>query len=633
MKAMKMPIQSYAQTASKEPTSTPKKRVTFSEKELGKTTDYNDKMAELEHCHNMIRQTPSSEDCEYAPHLAMVIATYMVEINNRVTVQGASFAQQYILQKGLKKFGDLGSKAATKEMDQLHQRSCFTPISIAALTPQERKKAMEALMFLTEKRCGTIKGRMVYNGKPTREWLSREDSASPTASLESILLTAVIDAKEGRDVMTADVPNAFIQTEMPEVEDGEERVIMKITGVLVDMLLQLAPEVYGKFVVFEKGQKVLYVQVLRAIYGMLQAGLLYYQKFRKDLEEIGFKFNPYDPCVANRKINGRQQTVRFHVDDLMSSHMKSKINDEFEKWLNKKYGTYGEVKTTRGKVHDYLGMKFDFSERGKVKIDMVKYIEDMVDDFSMKLNKTDVERTPAAEDLFAEGKGETLDKTRAEEFHTVVAKGLFACKRARPDIHPTIAILCTRVQAPKESDWDKLVRLLKYCNGTRKDILILSADDLHVIKWWVDASFAVHPDFKSHTGGVMTLGRGAIQSISRKHKLNSRSSTEAELIGADDASVMILWTKLFMEAQGYGIDKNILYQDNKSAILLEVNGKRSSSKRTRALNIRYFFLTDQVKRGNLTIEYCPTGAMVGDYMTKPLQGSKFMKFKRAVMGH
>ncbi len=90
---------------------------------------------------------------------------------------------------------------------------------------------------------------------------------------------------------------------------------------------------------------------------------------------------------------------------------------------------------------------------------------------------------------------------------------------------------------------------------------------------------------------------------------------------------------MFMEAQGYNIEKNILYQDNKSAMLLEVNGKRSSGKRTRAFNIRYFFLTDQIEKGNLKVKYCPTTEMVGDFMTKPLQGKAFQKFKKAIMGH
>ena len=90
---------------------------------------------------------------------------------------------------------------------------------------------------------------------------------------------------------------------------------------------------------------------------------------------------------------------------------------------------------------------------------------------------------------------------------------------------------------------------------------------------------------------------------------------------------MILWTKLFLEAQGIAVERNVLYQDNKSTILLQENGKKSSSKRTRALNIRYFFLTDQVQKGNIAIEYCPTLDMIGDFMTKPLQGQLFVKLK------
>ena len=144
---------------------------------------------------------------------------------------------------------------------------------------------------------------------------------------------------------------------------------------------------------------------------------------------------------------------------------------------------------------------------------------------------------------------------------------------------------------------------------TSKLCLKLKADNLQVVKWYVDASFAVHPDYRSHTGAVMTLGEGSSIAMSKKKKLNIRSSTEAELMGADDAATMILWTGLFMEQKGYSLNKNILFQDNMSAILLENNGKRSAGKRSRALNVRYFFLTDQVEKGNLSIEYCPTDVM------------------------
>jgi hypothetical protein len=75
-------------------------------------------------------------------------------------------------------------------MDQLHKRNCFTPIDVAELTAEEKRKTVDALMFISEKRDKTVKGRMVYNGKPTREWLSQEDLTSLTAALESIMLTA-----------------------------------------------------------------------------------------------------------------------------------------------------------------------------------------------------------------------------------------------------------------------------------------------------------------------------------------------------------------------------------------------------------------------------------------------------------
>ena len=586
---------------------------------------------ELEQCHNMFKAPMSQTiDEEYNLEKAMVIARVILDIHNMAEEQGASFAQNYIYQKGIKLFGEPGRKAAGKEVDQLHRRNCFTPIDINSLTKEEKAKAMEALMFLTEKKNGTIKGRMVYNGKPTRVWLSREDSASPTAALESIFLTSIIDAKEKRDVMTADVPNAFIQTPMP---DDSVQVVMKITGVLVHLMVEVAPEIYGPYVVYENGKKVLYVKVLKALYGMLVASLLWYTKFKKELEGCGFKFNPYDPCVANKTVNGKQHTIRFHVDDLMCSHVDPEVNTKFLKWLNSKYGTYGEVVATRGGVHEYLGMQFDYTEPSKVIIGMTKYMKAMVDDFPMEFKPSDTAPTPAASDLFAKGESTALNAEQAEVFHTYVAKALFACKRARPDIQPTVATLCTRVKEPNQDDWNKLIRLLKYINGTREDRLHLSADDLSIIKWYVDVAFAVHPDFKSHTGGGMTFGTGMPINASRKQKLNTRSSTESELVGADDMAQMILWTKFFMEAQGYDVKENILYQDNKSTILLENNGKRSSGKRTRAINIRYFFLTDQVEKGNLRIEYCPTAEMNGDYMSKPLQGNLFEKFRSRIMGH
>ena len=121
--------------------------------------------------------------------------------------------------------------------------------------------------------------------------------------------------------------------------------------------------------------------------------------------------------------------------------------------------------------------------------------------------------------------------------------------------------------------------------------------------------------------------------MSSKQKLNAKSSAEAELVGADDSSPMMSWAKYFMEAQGYEITDNASHQDDQSAIPLEKNGPASAGKRSRHLNVRYFFIADRRSDGDCDIRYCPTDVMTGDFFTKPLQGKKFKRHRNYIMGH
>ena len=136
---------------------------------------------------------------------------------------------------------------------------------------------------------------------------------------------------------------------------------------------------------------------------------------------------------------------------------------------------------------------------------------------------------------------------------------------------------------------------------------------------------------KSHTGSIFTMGKGAIVSDSTKQKVNSRSSTEAELNAIDDEIPKVVWSKRFMEAQGYPVECLIIYQDNTSTIRMAVNGKASSGKRTRHFDIKLFYVADLAQRKLLSVEYCPTDAMLGDYNTKPTLGSKFKFLRDLIM--
>ena len=173
---------------------------------------------------------------------------------------------------------------------------------------------------------------------------------------------------------------------------------------------------------------------------------------------------------------------------------------------------------------------------------------------------------------------------------------------------------------------------MKYLEATIGLPLILAMDKTGRIQWYIDAAFAVHNGMKSHTGAVMTMGTGAAKSQSNKQKLNTKSSTESEFVGVDDVISQVIWTRYFLEAPNETIHDNIVYQDNQSAIKLEKNGTKSSGKRTRHINIRYFFVTDRISADELNVEYCPTLEMLGDYFTKPLQGSLFRKFRNTILG-
>jgi hypothetical protein len=568
--------------------------------------------------------TQAADSIEYSIETAKVIALTIDAMNHQ-------FAQTYSLTKGIKTFGEKGRQAAHEEMKQLHERIVFKPIKVEELTAVERRRAMESLIFITEKKDGRIKARTCANGSTQREYTERNEAASPTALTESHLITAVIDAKQGRDIMTADIPNAFVQTEIETKANGD-RTIMKIRGQLVDMLVDIAPQEYQDFVRFEGAHKVLYVEMIKALYGMLQSSLLYYKKFRKDLEEIGFEINPYDPCVANRVVNNKQHTVTWHVDDLKSSHVDPKVNDKFLSWLKTKYASdnIGEIKATRGHKHEYLAMTLDFTIPGVLQVDMTQYVNKMIEEFPEKL--TGNTKCPWSENLFrVDETSPKLSQEKAKILHTFVMKGMFLCKRARQDVLPGIVFLATRVKDPNHQDWIKLIKILNYLKATKDDIVKMSADDSQTIKWYVDSSFAVHKDMRGHTGAIMTLGTGAIISDSTKQKVNARSSTESEMIAADDMISKILWTKRFIEAQGHQVSANIVYQDNSSAMKLEMNGKASSGKRTRHFDIKFFYFTDLIKRKEMEVRYCPTDEMVADYMTKPLVGSKFITFRKAIM--
>ena len=181
-------------------------------------------------------------------------------------------------------------------------------------------------MFLKEKRDGTIKERGCTDGRPQRQYTSKTEVSSPTMSLEALMLSCAIDAKEGRYVVVADIPGAFLHADM------DEDVHMILEGTIAELIVKLEPSLYQKHVWYtQKGKPMLYVQLKKALYGTLQAALLFWRLLSDTLQEWGFEINPYDQCVANKNIEGKQCTILWHVDDLKISHVSRDVVEDIIK--------------------------------------------------------------------------------------------------------------------------------------------------------------------------------------------------------------------------------------------------------------------------------------------------------------
>ena len=123
----------------------------------------------------------------------------------------------------------------------------------------------------------------------------------------------------------------------------------------------------------------------KALYGCVRSGILFYKRLTKDLIDYGFEINPYDHCVANKVINGSQCTILWYIDDLKISHKDEKVTEEVLLWLE---SVYGEIRTTRGKKHTYVGIDLDFSNDGEVKVNMRGYLEESLEEFPVKIEGT-----------------------------------------------------------------------------------------------------------------------------------------------------------------------------------------------------------------------------------------------------
>ena len=194
--------------------------------------------------------------------------------------------------------------------------------------------------------------------------------------------------------------------------------------------------------------------------------------------------------------NGHQCSIVWHIDDLKTSHhVESVVNDIIRK-LNAEFGQCDNLSESKFRIHDYLGMKLDYTVPRTLKVSMINYIDTILDDCLDGMDRTAV--TPAASHLFKvnDMNPEYLSVKDAEAFCHSTMQLAYLAHHAHLDIRTAITFLQTRVQCPDQDDLKKLLQVIKYLQWTRSLELTLSIDPAMKLTWWVDASYAVHSNMK-----------------------------------------------------------------------------------------------------------------------------------------
>ena len=248
--------------------------------------------------------------------------------------------EQMSTKKGLRRCGQKGADALMKELQQLIGRRVMHPRDATTLSRNEKHSALKYLMFLKEKRCGKVKGQGCADGR--KQWLhkSKEETSSPTVRVESLFLSSMINAKEDHKVITCDIPGAFMQANI------DKQLFLKFDGDLGELLIQVDP-MYQPYVTYEGKHPVLYTELDKALYGTLQATLLFSQKLSAFLiDKHGFERNEYDWRIINEMIEGKQCTIAWYVNDIKMSHAKQEVLENLLTPLNDEFGKEAPLMVT-----------------------------------------------------------------------------------------------------------------------------------------------------------------------------------------------------------------------------------------------------------------------------------------------
>lgn len=505
--------------------------------------------------------------------------------------------------------------AAEAEVRQLYEETkSFIPRRLRDLQPGS--KVIPSSMIIADKHAATgdyerTKGRLAAGGNLQLTDVFGKHS-SPTVATTAVFILLAILAYHGNawNYKTVDIKGAFLHA---DYVGNAGTLYMRLQRATATLFVKLYPE-YESYVCADG---TLIVEIRKAIYGLKESGLLWYKHITTTLKNLGYTPCAHDACVFVKVVGGERLMIALHVDDLLCIYSDHKMMTALEEALQARYGT---ITINGGSQQTYLGMLIACNPDGSVRCTMPGYVDKLLDKHIDSIRGC-IAHTPSDSKLFEEATTSTT--IPPTPYQSLVMALMYLALRTRPDILKECAYLATHLQKPTSSTWGKAMRVLKYLNFTRDRGITFSPGELQ-LHVWIDASYAIHADAKSHSGVMITMGdrSGPVYVSSRKQKYMTTSSTWSELSAIHDGLPTVLWCRELLNELGYKQGPIVIRQDNQSTIQLAHSGKGASAQ-TKHLKVRYFYIKEHLDNNTLRIMYEPTEHMTADVLTKPLAKREF----------
>ena len=485
-------------------------------------------------------------------------------------------------------------EAMNEEMSSLEENNVWKLVQL----PPDRKAIDNRWVFRikqsTDGSGDRYKARLVAKGYSQRVGIDYDETFSPVVRFDTVRSVLSVAATENMYLAQFDVKTAFLY------------------GTLEEEIYMRQPE--G----FDDGTNRV-CKLERSLYGLKQSPRCWNKRFVDYLLELGFVKSDADPCLYVRKYNGHKLIIALYVDDgiVAASH-----TDDCRKFLA---DLTAEFKITAGPVSSFLGIEVKQYDDGSVFITQERYAEKVLEKFRM-LESIPV-GTPTVHE---EDPKESVTKQYVGDnvpYRAAVGSLMYLATGTRPDIAYAVSVVSQKLDIATVEDWNKVKRILKYLKGTANSGILFQNQGPRRIEAFSDADYAQDVETRRSTSGaVCKFAGGAVTWLSQKQKCIALSTTEAEIIAANEAAKDVIWLKRLFSDLTDLVDLPVLRCDNIGAVKLGKNPE--FHKRSKHIDTRYLWIRERYISGDLKLEHVAGDNQAADILTKPVPKPKFQRLKK-----